>query len=81
MVKSSNEPTCEVISFIKVAVSPVNEAYLAFSRFNCLPVNNSASNSLAIEDSQFNIDSPIASICSKVVPSLCASVTDFAISV
>jgi len=41
---------------------------LAFSRFNFLPVNNSASNSAAIDDSKSNKEPPIFSTWVNVKP-------------
>ena len=50
LAKASLIASCLPISFDKPAKSPVKANSLAFSKFNSLPVNNSAFNSFSIED-------------------------------
>ena len=53
---------------------------LAFSKLSSLPVNTSACNSAAIEDSKFNNEPAILSTCSKLEPNNLASVAASAIN-
>ena len=79
-VKSLKSPTLADISLVSVSKSPVRAANLALSKLSCLPVSNSASNSLAIDDSKSNICLPAAAICSYSNPNALACVTALAIS-
>ena len=45
---------CLLSSSARPTISPLKAAILAFSKFNCLPVSNSASSSAEIEDSKSN---------------------------
>ena len=69
---SSWVPACAEISSINLPVWPIKAYSLAFSRFNCLPVSNSASISLSIEDWKSNILLDIPSIWFNSKPNLFA---------
>ena len=72
LVNSAAVPTFLANSSANDIWSPAKAAALALSKFNCLPVSNSAFNSLSIDDSKFKSDSPDLATCSKVIPNASA---------
>ena len=75
MAKSAEVPICLAISAAASPVLPCKAKNLACSKFNCLPVNNSASNSDSIEDWKLSNPSDILEACSKLSPNFLASST------
>ena len=75
---SADEPTCFATSAAAPAISLFNANLLASSRFNSLPVSNSASISLEIESSKFNNPLDILEACSKFNPNCFDLTTDSA---
>ena len=59
-MNSAAPPTCSAINLAAPTLSPFKAKALASSKFNCLPVNNSASISAAIESSKFKRDEAIS---------------------
>ena len=59
-MNSAAPPTCSAINLAAPTLSPFKAKALASSKFNCLPVNNSASISAAIESSKFRRDEAIS---------------------
>ena len=58
-MKSAALPTCSAIALAAPTLSPFKAKALASSKFKSLPINNSASISLAIESSKFKRDEAI----------------------
>ena len=79
LVKSLDDPTCLATSAAASAVFPSKANCRAFSKFNSFPVNNSALNSLSIEDSNWSKLEDIFSACSRVKPNIFACTTASAI--
>ena len=78
--KSFWEPASLEISLIRVLVSPINAASLAFSKLRFLPKSNSAFISFSIEDWKSNKLEDAPSIPSKLNPNLSAWYTALAIA-
>ena len=76
---SAKLPTCLNTSWAAPAESPCNAKYLACSKFNCLLVNNSASNSADIDDSKLSKPLDIFCACCNDIPNFWVCITAFPI--